>query len=242
MLKGIFQKRKKIDLSELQTDVHSHLIPGIDDGAKTIEQSIEMLLKFQELGFKKVITTPHILSNLYPNTPEIILNGYQKVKEELKKQDVDITFEAAAEYFYDDHFLSEIDRDTVLKFNQNHVLFEFSFNTEPLRVDELLFKIQSKGLIPVLAHYERYAFCLGNMKMAEELKEKGCLIQMNLTSLTGHYGPAIKKTAENLIKHKLVNLVGTDCHRIEHLHVLENNLEKPYFHKLLDLDLLNRSL
>lgn len=242
MLKNIFQKRKKIDLSELHTDVHSHLIPGIDDGAKTMEHSIEMLLKFQELGFKKVITTPHILSDFYPNTPQIILNGYQKVKEELKKQGIAIAFEAAAEYFYDDHLMSEIDLDTVLKFNRNHVLFEFSFHTEPVQVDELLFKIQSKGLVPVLAHYERYAYCLGNMKMAEELREKGCLIQMNLTSLTGHYGPAIKKTAESLIKHKLVNLVGTDCHRIEHLHLLENNLEQQYFHKLLDLDLLNRSL
>jgi tyrosine-protein phosphatase YwqE len=242
MLKGIFQKRKKIDLSELQTDVHSHLIPGIDDGAKTIEQSIEMLLKFQELGFKKVITTPHILSNLYPNTPEIILNGYQKVKEELKKQDVDITFEAAAEYFYDDHFLSEIEEDTVLKFHKNHVLFEFSFHTEPIQTEELFFKMQTKGLVPVLAHFERYTYFREYIRIAEELREKGCLIQMNLNSLTGHYGPAIKKTAENLIKHKLVNLVGTDCHRIEHLHALENNLEKPYFHKLLDLDLLNRSL
>lgn len=242
MLKNIFHKRKKIDLSELQTDVHSHLIPGIDDGAKTMEDTIEMLLKFQELGFKKVITTPHILSDLYPNTPEIIVDGYHNVKEELQKLDLNIGFEVAAEYFYDDHFIKEIERDTVLKFNQNHVLFEFSFHSKPLQVNELLFKIQSKGSVPVLAHYERYAFCIGNMKMAEELREKGCLIQINLNSLTGHYGPAIKKTAESLIKNKLVNLVGTDCHRIEHLHLLENNLDQRYFHKLLDLDLLNRSL
>jgi tyrosine-protein phosphatase YwqE len=102
--------------------------------------------------------------------------------------------------------------------------------------------MQTKGLVPVLAHFERYTYFREYIKIAEELREKGCLIQMNLNSLTGHYGPAIKKTAENLIKHKLVNLVGTDCHRLEHLHVLENNLEQAYFHKLLDLDLLNRSL
>ena len=242
MLNTLFKKSKKIDLSELHTDVHSHLIPGIDDGAKTLDHTIGMLLKFQELGYKKVITTPHVLSDLYPNTPEIILNGYEKVKSELARINLNIGFETAAEYFYDEHLVSEIENDTVLTFNQKYVLFEFSFTTEPMHVDELIFKIQSKGLIPVLAHYERYAFCLNNMKMAEELKEKGCLIQMNLNSLTGHYGSAIKKTAELLIKNKLVNLAGTDCHRIEHLHLLEKNLDKKYFHKLLDLELLNRKL
>lgn len=242
MLNSIFKKRKKIDLSELVTDVHSHLIPGIDDGAQTLDHSIGMLLKFQELGYKKVITTPHILSDLYPNTPETILNGYNIVKKELERINLNIEFQTAAEYFYDDHLMAQIESNQVMKFNQNYVLFEFSFNTEPLHVDELIFKIQSKGLTPVLAHYERYSFCLNNMKMAEELREKGCLIQMNLNSLTGHYGPAVKKTAERLIKNKLVNLAGTDCHRIEHLHLLERNLEKAYFHKLLDLDVLNRKL
>ncbi|MGB0933346.1 MAG: tyrosine-protein phosphatase [Lishizhenia sp.] len=242
MINSIFKKRKKIDLSELITDVHSHLIPGIDDGAQTLDHSIGMLLKFQELGYKKVITTPHILSDLYPNTPETILNGYNIVKEELERINLNIEFQTAAEYFYDDHLMAEIESNQVMKFNQNYVLFEFSFNTEPLHVDELIFKIQSKGLIPVLAHYERYSFYMGNIKMAQELKEKGVKIQMNLNSLTGHYGSGIRKTAELLIKNKLVDLAGTDCHRIEHLHLLERNLEKPFFHKLLDLDLLNRKL
>lgn len=239
MLNSLFKKAKKIDLSELGTDVHSHLIPGIDDGAQTMDHTIGMLLKFQELGYSKLVTTPHIIQDLYPNNPTTILGGLKKVQAEIKKLNLNIELDAAAEYFFDEHLFKEIEKEAVLTFQGKHVLFEFSFSTPPARVEELIFALQNKGYIPVLAHYERYMYLQNNTKTAAEYREKGVKIQVNLNSLTGHYGSSIKKTAEKLIDHKLVDLAGTDCHRVEHLHLLERNLEKRHFHKLLSLQLMN---
>jgi tyrosine-protein phosphatase YwqE len=237
---SIFKKKASspIALSRLAVDIHSHLLPGIDDGAKTLEHSIAMIQKFVALGYKKLITTPHIMSDAYPNTPESIRNALHLVRNELNRLHIDIQIEAAAEYYADDYFFQLIDEEPLLTFADNHVLFEFSFHEPPMNAHELVFKLIGKNYKPMLAHYERYNY-YHSIKEAEAFREKGAFIQVNINSLTGHYGPQAKKIAEQLIDAKLVDLLGTDCHRIEHLMLLENNLSKAYFHKMLDLDLLN---
>jgi tyrosine-protein phosphatase YwqE len=239
---GLFSFFKKtsepIMLSKLGTDIHSHLLPGIDDGAQTLDHSIAMIQKFVDLGFKKLITTPHIMSDAYPNTPETINNALNEVRNELSRLQIPIEIEAAAEYYNDEFFFNLIDSEPLLTFMEKYVLFEFSFHQAPMHTNELIFKLQGKNYKPVLAHYERYNF-YHSTKEAEEFREKGVLIQMNINSLTGHYGPKAQKIAESLVENKLVDVLGTDCHRIEHLMMMEKNLSKPYFHKMLDLDLLN---
>ncbi|SFT76585.1 Tyrosine-protein phosphatase YwqE [Lishizhenia tianjinensis] len=239
---SLFKKKEAkvpVDLSRLGIDVHSHLIPGIDDGAQNVDASIGMLTKFKALGYNRIITTPHVYSDLYPNTTKSITDAYNVLLDELEKTKLDIQVEVAAEYFFDETFLEKIENDDVLSWAGNHVLFEFSFTNEPMGIDGLIFQLQTKGYIPVLAHFERYLYYHGSVEKARELRDKGVLIQVNLNSLTGHYGPHIKKQAELLIDNKLVDLAGTDCHRIEHLQLLESHLKRSYFHKLLDLDLLN---
>jgi protein-tyrosine phosphatase len=238
---GLFGSKTKADLSLLHTDIHSHLIPGIDDGAKTMDHSLGMVKRFADLGYKKLITTPHVMSDMYRNTPEIILNGLESLREEVKRMGIPIELEAAAEYFYDEMLFEKIERGEILTFGNQYVLFEFAFLQKPMRENELIFAFQSNGYKPVLAHFERYVF-YDSIKPAEEFKEKGVLIQLNLNSLTGHYGPQIKKQAERLIDAQLVDFAGSDCHRIEHLDVLEKHLSSRYFHKLLDLHLLNKTL
>lgn len=237
----LFKKKSPIDLSRLGTDVHSHLIPGIDDGAATIEHSLGMINRFVELGYSKLITTPHVMSDYYRNTPGIIGNGLAELKNEVEKAGLKIEIEAAAEYYFDDNLFNKIDDGEILTFGENNVLFEFSFSQEPQRVDDLLFELQIKGYRPVIAHFERYEY-YDDIKVAHELREKGVKIQLNLNSLTGHYGPLVKKQAERLIDAKIVDLAGSDCHRIEHLNILSSNLSKSYFHKLLDLELMNYKL
>lgn len=231
--------KEPVDLSRLGIDVHSHLIPGIDDGAQDVNASIGMLTKFKEMGYDRIITTPHVYTDLYPNSTKTITDAYKLLLDELEKTNLDIQVEVAAEYFFDETLLAKIEDNDILTWAGNHVLFEFSFTNEPMGIDTLIFNLQTKGYIPVLAHFERYLYYHGSIEKAKELREKGVLIQVNLNSLTGHYGPHIKKQAELLIDNKLVDLAGTDCHRIEHLQLLENNLRRSYFHKLLDLDLLN---
>ncbi|PWH86636.1 tyrosine-protein phosphatase [Brumimicrobium oceani] len=245
LIKSVFGAKPKtpLDLSALKVDMHSHLIPGIDDGSQSMDHTIGMLLRFVELGYRKVITTPHIMSDYYKNTPEIIHSGLEEVRAEVKRLNIPIEVDAAAEYFYDEEFLKLIENEKLLTFGDSELLFEFSFGAKPNNIDELIFKLKTKGYKPVLAHYERYLFFLDEgIEPARKLRENGVRIQMNLNSLTGHYGSAIKRQAEMLVDSELIDYLGTDCHRIEHLDILESNLTRKHFRKLNEMKFLNKNL
>lgn len=237
-----FKKKIAFDFSELKTDVHSHLIPGIDDGVKTIDEAVEVVKKFEELGYQKLITTPHVMEGTYNNTPEIIYDGLEKLKEELRKQNVNIQLFAAAEYYYDDYFLNLIEKEKLMTFGDNFVLFEFPFAFPPNGVKELIFSLKSKGYKPVLAHFERYAYYHGSLSELEFFRNQGVKIQLNLVSLSGRYGKGVKNQAKKMIDSKLVDFVSTDCHRMEHLEIIENERFKNYFKKINELTLINRTL
>jgi protein-tyrosine phosphatase len=234
--------KEAFDFSLFEVDMHSHLLPGIDDGAKTIEHSLGMILRFQEMGYKKLIMTPHIMEDYYKNTPEIIHGKLEEVRAELKAYNIDMQLEAAAEYYFDETLIEKIKNKEVLTFGDNHILFEYSFGQEPQQISTLLFEFKVNNYKPILAHYERYPYYHNNPEKIREYRDKGILIQLNLLSLTGHYGPAVEKMAKYLVDNKLVDFVGSDCHRIEHLEIIENNAKNPYFHKLKELDLLNNRL
>jgi tyrosine-protein phosphatase YwqE len=189
-----------------------------------------------------VITTPHIMSDGFPNTPEIILNGLNAVREEISRIGLDIEIEAAAEYYFDETLIPKIKNKELLTFGDNYVLIEFAFHSPPQFLDQLFFELQINEYRPVIAHFERYIYYLGSVEKAEEWRTKGINIQINLNSLTGHYGPDIRKQAERLIDASAFDFVGTDCHRIEHLMILQDHLHLPYFHKLGRFLLKNKVL
>ena len=222
--------------------MHSHLIPGIDDGAPTMDHSIAMLNKFAQLGYRKVITTPHILGEVHPNTPEIILSGLEEVRKELKALHIPIELEAAAEYYCDESLLPKIKAKNILTFGANYVLMEFSMLSPSQYEAQAFFDLQVAGYVPVLAHFERYPYYHGNFEKVEELRARNIKIQVNLGSLTGHYGPGVKKMAEELIKKGLVDFLGSDCHRMEHLLMIEKYLDAPIYDAIEKLQLLNPSL
>jgi tyrosine-protein phosphatase YwqE len=245
LFKSIFAKKEPVqpfDLSLLKTDMHSHLIPGIDDGSKTMDETLAMLAKFETLGYSKIITTPHIMAEVYPNTPEVILSGLANVQKAAKEIGLSLQIEAAAEYYFDQSLIEKVQQKNVLSFGNNYVLVEFSFHAQPDNEHRLFFEMQVADYRPILAHFERYPYFHGSTEKAREYKEKGALIQVNLNSLTGHYGPGVKKQAERLIDEELVDFVGSDCHRIQHLMHLEEHLNLPYYHKLGKLQLKNNSL
>lgn len=231
------------DLSLLGTDVHSHFIPGIDDGAKTIEDSVAMITAMHELGYRKVITTPHVMSDFYRNTPEIIMAGLEKVRAALKEAGVPIEVDAAAEYYLDFDFEAKIEKEKLLTFGKNYLLFEVSYLNAPDNLNNILFKLQTSGYKPVLAHPERYNFWHNDFGKYEEIKSKGALLQLNINSLTGYYSPSTKKIAEQLIDKGMVDLAGTDCHHTGHLELLKKCRYEKHLHKLLESpQLLNRTL
>ena len=245
-LRNLFYNKSKldpIDLSLIKTDMHSHLIPGIDDGSKSIEDSLMMLRKFTDLGYKKVITTPHVMSDFYKNNPETILGGLKKVREAVAAAGINIEIEAAAEYYLDFHFDDLIKKKELLTFGQNHVLFELSFNDEPPRVKDSIFNMVTEGYKPILAHVERYPFYFNQWEKIEDYKNRGVLLQLNINSLSGHYGPPVKKMAEQLIDKGWIDVIGSDCHHMGHLQMLESLQTNPHLHKVIQQEnLLNKQL
>ncbi|MFT3825774.1 MAG: histidinol phosphatase [Chitinophagaceae bacterium] len=219
---SIFKKKAPaaVDLSELKADMHSHLLPGIDDGAPDSTASLELIKGLQELGFQKLITTPHIMGDLYKNDESTIRTAYDAL---LKEQKLPLPLSFAAEHLMDEHFEDLLQHDIpLLAIKDNWVLVEFSFINAPLNVKEKIFNLQIKGYQPVLAHPERYLYFAGAQKgWYDELKAAGCYFQLNLLSLTNYYGKASLELAEYLIKKQYVNLLGTDMHHTRHLHALQ---------------------
>lgn len=234
---GLFGKKEPAlgpaDLSVLRCDVHSHFIPGIDDGAQNLEQSMELLRAMHALGYRKVVTTPHSMADGYKNSPEIILGGLEKLRREVARQGLELEVDAAAEYYLDHELEKKVMEGTVLTFGDKLLLFELPFISEPHMLLPLIFTMQTQGYKPVLAHPERYAFWHDDLGKYERLKERGVLFQLNMVALAGVYGRKAQEIAERLIDLGAYELVGSDCHNMNHVEAIRNTLERPYLHKLL---------
>lgn len=235
---NIFKRKERLlepaDLSMLKTDFHSHLIPGIDDGAQNIEESILLISGLKDLGYQKIITTPHCMSDFYKNTPDIINNGLTKVKEELKLRGIDVSIEASAEYYLDDDFERKIDDGEIISFGDNYILFELPFLAEPPNFNQVVFKLQSMGYRPILAHPERYGFYYNQFETYQDFVDRGIYLQVNMMSLMGHYSPETQKIAEKLIDRELITFIGSDLHNERQLPLLIHASRMPSLHKLLN--------
>lgn len=229
------------DFSEISVDMHNHLLPGIDDGSSSMDQTIGMLLKFVELGYKKLVFTPHVMQDCYPNTPDIIKEKLSEVRNEIEKLNIPLQVEASAEYNIEDAFLDKIKNNELVIIPGNYILFEYSFFSKPQQTENFIFELIVKGYKPILAHFERYPYYFNQPEIITKYREKGVLIQLNLLSIVGHYGPEVQKQAHWMIDNGYVDFVATDCHRIEHLEILQKTACHPYFHKLKDLNLLNKT-
>lgn len=234
-----FNSKKKITpLLRGSVDIHCHILPGIDDGAKTIGETRGMLQEYQNLGFKKIIATPHILKGTYPNTKESILARFNEISQEFPG-DMKLISNAAAEHMLDEDFEIFLEGGSLLPLKDNYVLIEMSYFQQPANLQQLVFKMLHKRFIPVLAHPERYNF-INNLESFRKLKNMGCLFQLNLLSLTDHYGPMTKKKAFLLLKNDLYDFMATDAHHINHLKKIgEITVPKKMFKKVERLTLEN---
>jgi protein-tyrosine phosphatase len=245
-LSNLFKKSppsEPINLSLIGIDMHSHFIPGIDDGAQTMQDSVEMITAMAELGYRKVITTPHIMGDFYRNTPEIINAGLEQVRKEVAAAGVSIDIEAAAEYYFDFELERKLDNEKLLTMGDNYLLFEVSYMNSPDNLDGIIFKMQTQGYKPVLAHPERYPYWFRDMGNFERLKDKGVFFQLNINSLTGHYSPATMKVAEQMIDKGWYDFLGSDCHHAGHLELIRKVRSAPPLRKLVESGrLLNNTL
>lgn len=223
---SIFKKKLpgRPDLSGLVTDMHSHIIPGIDDGSPDVETSLSLIAGLAELGYSRFIATPHILWDIYKNDPSTITPACQLLNRELQSRNTGLSVDFAAEYYLDYHVDELIeDQEPLLTLRDKLVLVEFSFVSAPLDLKEKLFALQLAGYQPVLAHPERYMYFAKDKTVYEELREAGYLLQVNLLSLAGYYGKGPLELGTHLVKNKMVDLLGTDLHHARHLGVLQTS-------------------
>jgi tyrosine-protein phosphatase YwqE len=235
-------------LAALGADMHSHLLPGLDDGAETLAHSLDLLRELRTLGFGKLVMTPHIMGDFYKNTPEGIRSALAQLRAAAAEAGLaDVQLECAAEYYLDEWLGRKLaDGTELLTFGgeRRFLLIETSYLNEPLNLNGTLFDLQAAGYRPVLAHPERYVYFYNRFAEIEKLRqENGILLQLNLNSLAGYYSPAARHVAEKLIDGGLVDFVGTDTHHLRHTAALATKTVKSaYFRKLMALPLLNNTL
>jgi len=242
---NIFGAKKEFaafDYSAVGTDIHSHFIPGLDDGSKSIEDSVEMVKAMMTLGYKKIITTPHVQSDFYKNTKEQILAGCKLVNEALLSNNIDFKIEAAAEYFVDYDFEKKVKNHELLTLSEKFVLIELSSMFPPDNLKSLVFDMSVEGYKVILAHPERYSYWHNKLDVFEDLKTRGVFFQTNIISLSGFYSPQVRKAARQLIDESFVDFVGTDMHNLSTIKILKQALNDNYFVKLVTSGRLMNSM
>ncbi|WP_281298281.1 tyrosine-protein phosphatase [Flavobacterium limnophilum] len=198
-------------------DMHSHLLHGIDDGAKTFEDSLMLVKALEGFGFSQFITTPHVMQHVWNNSADQIKSREAETVLELEKNQITLPFRAAAEYMLDDNFVQLFQSEKLLTLKKKYVLVEMSYINAPIQLYAILFDLQVAGYIPVLAHPERYLFYHHNFEEYLKLKKAGCLFQLNLLSVVGYYGESIAKIADKLLQKGLYDFVGSDVHHANHI-------------------------
>lgn len=236
---NIFKSKRKelsedIDLSVLVTDIHSHFIPGIDDGSKSMEESIFLLKQMEEFGYKKVITTPHVYYNSFPEGIDILDQKVEELRRNAKFNGIKLQIEVGGEYLLDDDIKERIKNNQIKTFSDNYMLIEFPMTTEPMAYENWLFDLQLAGYNLVLAHPERFLYFYEDKKKYVSLKDRGILFQMNIGSLSGYYGPKVKEVAEYLIKENMIDLIGSDCHGQHHIDAMKSTLQSPLLKQLIN--------
>lgn len=251
---SFFKKKKRakkttlppnVDLPPLKADMHSHLLPHLDDGSESVEQSLDLLRSFAELGYQKLVMTPHVMGDFYRNTKEDILGKLNLLRQEATQAGINLDLEAAAEYYLDESFIARLDNnEDLLCFggDKRYVLFETSYMNPFPQLEDVIFRLQAADYTPVLAHPERYLYWFEKPEKILELPERGVLLQVNINSLTGYYSRPSQKIAEMLIEEGVVRFLGSDCHGERHLEALQKARTLKSYQKALSLEILNNTL
>lgn len=216
-------------------DIHSHVLPGIDDGAQTISNSITLATSLQKIGVSQIITTPHINHYVWNNSPEIIKSKLQETQEAFVANNIQTPIRSAAEYFIDDWFTDHFKEEKLLTLKDNYVLVEMSYLNAPLTLYKTIFELQVAGYIPVLAHPERYTFFHKKFDEYKKLKDAGCLFQLNLLATVEYYGSKIANTADKLLKKGMYDFCGTDVHHKNHIKAFDQKIKIDHIDNLKEI-------
>jgi tyrosine-protein phosphatase YwqE len=243
MIFSFFEKKKLLDVKSLKVDLHSHLIPSIDDGAKDIDESISLIKSLYSLGYQKLITTPHIMSDAYKNDTNIINQGLNLINDRLIQENIDIDIDIAAEYYLDDGFFDKLENSQILSINGKYLLFETSYIFKPIQLEDMIFAISSTGYIPLMAHPERYCYIKDMKHEYTRFKDLGVMFQVNINSFGRYYGKDAYAKALFLSKEGMIDFLGSDTHHIKQTQILKKVLHsKEYKEIFKNNQILNDTL
>lgn len=241
---NFFRKKDKIKLP-YSTDVHNHILPGVDHGATDIENALDLIKEQMSMGITRFIFTPHITKSTFENTPDTIKAAYAVFKDALEQSGLDITFSVSAEYRLDEFSLNQFSNDIFIPMPQEHILLENAFQQERIDLDEIIFDIQTKGFTPIMAHPERFHYYAAKKDRYEQLHNAGALFQVNLMSFAGYFGRTARSNAEWLLENNLIDFLGSDMHNMQHANIIKEYIQSKDFRKIskqLEGRLLNDTL
>lgn len=227
-----FFRKKETARLFYSTDVHCHLLPGVDHGATDINNAIELINVQKEMGINRIIFTPHITKSTFENTPKTITNAYNTFINETKKIDLGIEFLVSAEYRLDEFSLNQFGEGKFIPMPNEYILIENAFQQERIDLDDIIFDLQLKNFTPIMAHPERFLYYAANKERFRQLHNAGALFQINIMSFTGYFGKRAKANAEWLLEHDYIDFLGSDMHNMEHAQIIRDFINTKDYRKI----------
>ena len=229
----LFTRKEPNILRYLNADVHSHLLPSVDDGVKDIETALSCINEMKRNGISKIYVTPHFQTHRFKNDEDDIKRRFDEFRTLVGEQISDMELCLAGEYLIDSGFEERLRTKKLLTINDKYLLVEFSFNQSMLGMEELFFEMQMKGYEVILAHPERYLYLNKDSKLIHNLKEQGVYFQSNIMSFGGFYGSESMRRAYQYVENGWINFLGTDIHGKKYRDALVDVCKKSKFQKLL---------
>lgn len=245
MILDLFKPKKSISpknyFSEDYIDIHSHILPGIDDGAKTMGHSLELLTNMYKIGIRNFVCTPHVIEGVWENSTERILSVYDELKKVVEQTPSlkDVNIRVAAEYMMDENFQKLLENRDLLPIKDNKILVEMSYLAPPSNLFEIIAEIQVKGFVPILAHPERYKSFHKSLSVYEQLKNAGCMFQLNKISLTNYYGKDVHESAIWLLRNHMIDFIGSDLHHMRHMEQINSLMTRPNMMEMITPTIYN---
>ncbi|MBD5179440.1 MAG: hypothetical protein HDR45_01850 [Bacteroides sp.] len=234
MFFDFFSKPRPQQKLPFATDMHCHIVPGVDDGSPDVETSLQLLESMNEWGLKRIFASPHSTQDNFENTPQTLAEPFAALKQGAGAMPVELDFHL--EYRIDEFFIDQLEAANVRPLPGNYLLIENGFSHEPWGIDNLVCDLMNRGFNPVLAHPERYHYySRKNARRLKELHDLGLYFQINLLSLAGHYGKFERRAALSLLESNMVQFVGTDLHRASHVESINSYLCSRNFEKDIKL-------
>lgn len=195
-------------------DFHTHILPNVDDGSMSVNETFKMIKEAKNVGFDSIISTSHYIENYYESSVEERTEWINALSDTLKKENIDMNLYLGNEVFFSENIIQLLNKNKIAKINNSrYMLFEFAMNVKPINIYDVIYEMLQNKIVPILAHPERYMFVQENPRLIYDLIDTGVLMQTNYASIIGWYGPRAEILAKKFLKSNMISFLGSDVHK-----------------------------